>query len=114
MDFLFRGLEEDETRAIAHLERGQKVDCYVAEIDPFVAIRNRHHDPAGVGIVEVTQLRLGEADNFCVDVDGRVRCADENQNGLDKVVELLPSWIAFLVPCEPAVAILNDSIDHEN
>ena len=78
VNFLFRGLEEDETRAIAHLERGEKVDCYVAEIDPFVAIRNRHHDPAGVGVVEVTQLRLGEANNFCVDVDGRVCCTDEN------------------------------------
>ena len=114
VDFLFRGLDKDETCAIAHLQRGQKVDCYVGEIDPFVAIRNRDHDPAGVGVVEVAQLRLGEADNFCVDVDGRIGCADKDQNRLDKVVEELPFRIAFLVPCDPAVAILDDSVDHEN
>ena len=59
-------------------------------------------------------MRLGEADHFCVDVDSRVRRADEDQKGLDNVVGLLPFWIAFLVSCDPAIAILDDSVDHEN
>ena len=114
VDFLFRGLDEDKPCAIAHLKRREKVDCYVGEIDPFVAIGNGDHDSAGMGVVQVAQLRLGEANNFGVDVNGHVRCADEDQKGLDKVMGLLPFGIAFLVPLDPAIAILDNSVDHED
>ena len=67
-----------------------------------------------MGVVEVAQLRLGEANDFGVDVDGCVRCADEDQKRLDKVVSLLLFWVTFLIPRDPAVAILDDSVDHED
>ena len=112
MQLLLLRLQDNKNCTAKHFKRDKEVNCSVRQIDPFIAVRNGYHFCTGLVIANVFKPRLGKAHHFRID-GRRVRYAEGSQDGRDDGMEPLPRWITFLVARDPAVAILDDLVDHQ-